>query len=34
MKLYKILIVGILTFISFNTLAQQNSTVPAEIWMC
>ena len=34
MKLYKILTIGILTFVSFNTLAQQNSTVPAEIWMC
>ena len=34
MKLYKILTIGILTFVSFNTLAQQNSTVPAEVWMC
>ena len=34
MKLYKILTIGILTFVSFNALAQQNSTVPAEVWMC
>ena len=34
MKLCKILIIGIFAIFSFNVSAQQNQTVPAEVWMC